>query len=195
MLESVKEFFKKIKIAFLRWGADILVFKGPMWLVFFDDIHYKIKGDDQRKILSTLKPGDILLRRYNHYLGSLLIPGYWSHAAIYVGEDSVIHMLGQGCTKEDILTFLRTDDLAIIRFNDETLATSAINKAIEFYNKKIPYDYEFDSQDLEELYCSKLTYLCYNKPKINQKTVTGNILPDDMLHMEGSKVINWRLLK
>jgi len=107
--------FKKAKKKFLSWGADIRVYKSPMFFVFFGDSHYKIKGVHMREILNTLKAGDVLLRKYDNYVGSRLIPGYWSHAAMYIGDDKVVHMLKGGIATEDILTFMRCDDIAILR--------------------------------------------------------------------------------
>jgi len=79
---------------FLRWFSDIRLYKGG--IIFFGDSHYDIKGKETREILDIIQPGDVFLRRYDHYLGSILIQGYWSHAGIYVGDNSVIHMIGKG---------------------------------------------------------------------------------------------------
>jgi hypothetical protein len=43
---------------------------------------------------STLKPGDILLERQNWYLSRAFMPGFWAHAALYVGTTNDLVRLG-----------------------------------------------------------------------------------------------------
>ena len=174
--------FKKAKKKFLSWGADIRVYKSPMFFVFFGDSHYKIKGTDMRTILNTLVAGDILLRKYDHYIGSRVIPGYWSHAAVYIGDDKVVHMLGEGIVIEDILTFMRCDDIAILRHEDPEIAVRATNITIDLSDDNIPYDYDFKAKN-KALYCSELTAKVYGYGLDNIPGLKGKkmILPDDML--------------
>lgn len=158
--------------------ADIRVYAGG--LILWGDSHYKIKGPHQREILGTVKAGDILLRRYEHYLGSVTIPGYWSHAALYVGDDMIIHMLGDGITKEDILTFMRCDDIAILRCSDEARVTEAIHAAETEYTKGTEYDYRFDSACPDHLYCTELVNNVFGQLSY-ERGIKNWILPDDML--------------
>lgn len=165
----------KIKDKFLSWVADIRVYTGGA--VFFGASSYGIKGPDMRNILSILHPGDVLLRRYDHYMGTFFIPGYWGHAALYEGADQVLHMLGKGITKEDILTFMRTDHIAILRCEDEEKVKGAIEKAQKLYDQGTEYDYEFEAGD-DQLYCSEFIWQIFDKPKeINYKKW---ILPDNL---------------
>lgn len=176
-----------IKSLVLSWAADIRVYKGG--LVLFGYSYYKIKGYHQREIMDCIQSGDIILRKYDHYLGSRfisLISGtYWSHSAIYVGEykgepGRVIHMLGSGATNEDILTFTRCDDIAILRCDHEPYVKNAIKSAKHHYENKTKYDYMFRF-DNDTLYCSEFVMDCYNEVEFYDRVSEKIIYPEDFL--------------
>lgn len=116
--------------------GDIKVFKHPLFLVY-DPGGYGVRGGDLRALLTLLEPGDILVRGFTAYLDGKLIPGTFSHAALYLGpvgpEDRalvpeaavnrfvtgaqvVIHAIAAGVLMEDILDFGRCDRLVVLRF-------------------------------------------------------------------------------
>jgi hypothetical protein len=88
-----------------------------------------------------VKPGDILVRGFRNYLDSYFIPGYFSHAGLYVGpveekdkdlvlrlhgkkifcpgEQMVVHALAEGVLMEDLIQFCRCDYMAVLRFPDK----------------------------------------------------------------------------
>lgn len=172
--------FTKIKEQFIKWFADIRVYVGGF--ILFGSSAYEIKGQHMRDILSILKPGDILLRRYNHYLGSLAVPGYWSHVAIYVGDDKVIHMLGNGIAREDILTFMRCDDIMVLRCPEKDRVLNAICASYNYYNLSIKYDYSFNFKDKSKMSCTELLHDVYAEPKITKRLSDKYICPDDFLN-------------
>jgi hypothetical protein len=156
----------------LYWGGVIL----------FGSSSYKIKGSDMRFILETIEPGDVLLRNYQHYFSSIMIPGYWSHAAMYVGDlegkpNRVIHMLGHGICNEDLLTFMRCDQIAILRPKDPEMIERAIIIALKYLDSGTDYDYGFIRGDTN-LYCSELIWHCYGKPQ--DVKFDKYILPDNL---------------
>jgi len=171
-------FFYKAKSSVINFFADIRFY----WLgfVLFGNSSYQLKGDQMREILNAIKPGDILLRRYNHYLGSVLVPGHYSHAAIYIGDDRVIHMLGKGITNEDILTFMRCDDVAIMRaLMPQKQIDAAIKKAKEYEKMGVEYDYNFDTNSPARFYCTEMTDGCYDYPVKEEIMPRKKIMPDD----------------
>lgn len=178
-----------IKKKGMSFFCDIRLYPGG--IILAGDSHYKLKGPDMRHTLNKLVPGDVLLRRYSYYLGSILVKGYYSHAAVYVGDNDVIHMLGKGITKEDILTFMRCDDLCILRVRDPLLVQPAIEKAHHFYGMGIEYDYDFDTDNPTTLYCTELVDNCYGYIIKKEKTSGKYLLPDDYLESPHFELI-WR---
>lgn len=146
----------------IKFTGDLYINKLPLWLVYKPK-HHKVKGYEIRKIIDIIQPGDILLRRVDGYLSTMFIPGYWSHAGLYVDSGDVIHAIGIGVIKEDILDFCRCDAITILRIKNSS--KEMINNAIKFAIKeeidKIGYDYQFRDNN-GKVYCTELVNLCYN---------------------------------
>lgn len=117
--------------------GDIKVYPYPLF-VLYDPGSYLVRGEDVRKVLEKVSPGDILLRGFRRYLDGYFIPGKFSHVGLYVGaveksdeqfltpglgtkmfqtgEQMVFHAMAEGVLMEDLLTFCRCDYLVILRF-------------------------------------------------------------------------------
>lgn len=112
---------------------------------------YRINGPHMRAVLECIQPGDVLLRAYEGYVDGEFIrrssrksdsgfrPGWFTHAALYVGAltetdraqvpiafqhdanffetgpQRIVHSTSKGVHTEDLLTFLRCDYLVILR--------------------------------------------------------------------------------
>src|SRR5216117_197291 len=46
------------------------------------------------EVRSKLKPGDILIERQNWFLSRAFMPGFWAHAALYIGNSNDLVRLG-----------------------------------------------------------------------------------------------------
>lgn len=125
---------------FLTVFGDIKVFPFPMFVIY-DPGSYRVNGEDIRKLISTVKPGDILVRGFKNYLDGYFIPGFFSHAGMYVGpveekdrelvlrpngrklfrpgEQMVVHALAEGVLMEDLIQFCRCDYMAVLRFPEK----------------------------------------------------------------------------
>jgi 1-acyl-sn-glycerol-3-phosphate acyltransferase len=53
-----------------------------------------ISGEQLLEFRKHLKPGDILIERQNWYLSRAFMPGFWAHAALYVGTTNDLVRLG-----------------------------------------------------------------------------------------------------
>ena len=176
----------RIKGKILSFFSDIKVYPYPGFIILFGNTNYQLKGPKMRKIIDTIQPGDILVRTYKHYLGSFFISGYWSHAAIFEGPNDVIHMLGKGIVKEDILTFMRCDDVGVLRHKGGIdIIQESIEKARKQLDKGVAYDYDFNTNNSEKFYCTELIDYCYNLGYPKDEI----LLPDQLISDPELKII------
>lgn len=174
----------KFTRSFLTFFGDIKVFKFPFFIVY-DPGSYLVKGEDIRNVINTIQPGDIVLRGYKNYLDGYFIPGFFSHAGLYVGkvvdsdkqfvkegeekefktgEQMVVHSMAEGVFMEDIINFCRCDYMIILRRNPsiESEAAKAYTFAKVFetalQNLGKGYDFKFDFVDFTNLSCTEFVY-------------------------------------
>jgi uncharacterized protein YycO len=141
-----------------------------MFIAYNPTLH-KIKGHEVRKILNVLKKGDLMVRRWDGYLNTILTPGFWAHAGLYAGDNKAIHAVGEGVKEEDILTFCRADSLAVLRVKDGD-PDKAVDTARKYLGHE--YDYEFEGND-DQFYCSELCDVCYEHTfQDDYEDVAGN---------------------
>lgn len=165
---------------------------------------------NSRKILnskSNLKAGDILLEKTPFRLTDHFIPGHWGHAALWVGNEkelkalgiwddaaivpyhsairngkNIIEALREGVVINSMKHFLNIDDLAVIR--DKKLTDDAKKEIIlnTFRQLDKAYDFNFDANSCDKVYCSKLVYMAYGDiPWPTSRTLDRFVVnPDDI---------------
>jgi uncharacterized protein YycO len=143
---------------------------------------------EKKKIISKLKPLDILLEKTPFRLTDKFIPGHWGHVAVWVGNEqqlkdlgiwdhpavkpyqffikkghSVVEALRPGVQINTFSHFLDIDDLAVIRYvgelDIETTKRYLIN-AFKQIGKE--YDFNFDVETDKKIVCSELVYVVYD---------------------------------
>jgi hypothetical protein len=158
-------------------------------------------------VRQSLKAGDILLEKTPFRLTDKLIPGYWGHAAVWIGTEEELKELGiwsnpvvsrfrdeissgrlvaealrSGVELNTLPHFLNIDSIGVLRKADlsREARAAAIIAALRQIGK--PYDFNFDVESKERVYCSKLVYLTYSgidwptKKSLGRTTFT----PDDV---------------
>ena len=158
--------FSKIWVKFIIFFGSIKIFKFPMFIVY-DPSEYEIDGAHMKKALDLLKPGDIVLRGYNHYLDGYFIddPNGYSHGAVYIGNDTIVHAVAKGVSEINSIDFMKCDRICIIRPNRGQ--NEAIEKAKKFAADNVPYDFYF-KHGSSALYCFELCYYCYKSLDIKK---------------------------
>ena len=93
----MKKFFYKLWSSILCKFGDVKIFKYPFWMVY-DPNMFKVTGDKVLEIMEILEKGDVILRGFDMYMDSNFVPSKrsYSHGAIYVGDNTIIHAVAQG---------------------------------------------------------------------------------------------------
>jgi hypothetical protein len=141
-------------------------------------------------LASLLQPGDVLLTRNDHRLTAALLPGFWAHAALFIGGRSELETLGlrahpyvlrhwdqipENSTSLGLVIealaprvqlnplekCLRVDHLVVIRpALPSSEIAAAIGEALGHLHK--PYDFEFDFNNSSRVVCTELIYRAYH---------------------------------
>lgn len=174
--------FYKIQSCLLRLLGDTQWFgwHHPFWFSF--GAHgYQLKGEHYRIVAPLLKPGDIIIQRFEGWADKWFVPGFWNHAGIYVGGDKeqIVHAVSEGVLIEDIINYMRTDHLIILRSDDVT-ATLAVERAKQIVGAE--YDFHFDFSDNKRFSCTEVIDYCF-LGLIKKKTRFWRdvITPDDVV--------------
>ena len=93
----MKKFLYKLWAKFITAFGNIKVFKFPFFMVY-DPTFFLMTGEKIAEALDILEPGDLIMRGYNCYLDGMFIddPFKYSHGAIYIGNNKIIHAVAEG---------------------------------------------------------------------------------------------------
>jgi hypothetical protein len=139
--------------------------------------------NDFLQIKVKIKPGDVLLSTEALRLSNWLIPGIWSHAAIYVGDNTVLEAVPK------VVRTIRLEEFVLDKSKICLLRPSWLFQHHNFVNHYIGADYDFKFLgSWGSYYCSMLVYSYLNRCTSNAvpfplktKSVFGSptIQPED----------------
>lgn len=165
------------------------------------------RADVLTRVNANLRAGDILLEKTPFRLTDTFIPGHWGHAAIWIGSEAELRDLGiwdhpvvqphqadiragrgivealrSGVEMNPVAHFLNIDDLAVLRADAIGAAQRAeiVLQTLRQVGKA--YDFNFDAETTQRVFCSKLVYLAYGDMQWPTARVFGRVTisPDNI---------------
>ncbi len=139
----------------------------------------EINNQDYKVFKYKLRPGDIILTRNKGYISNLFIPGFWTHAGIFIGNQKernlylnsrfekvippnidLIEALSDGVVFSTFGRSFKADNIAVLRPEISKLEIDkVIEKALAQINKNYDFNFDLDSDSL--IYCTELIYQAY----------------------------------
>ncbi len=138
----------------------------------------------QKQLAEFLKAGDVLITRHDFVASNLFLPGYWPHAALYIGSDTEREKLGvklyddeiaqrwckdirtleaqkDGVLFRPLTETLDVDELIVLRpsLNKKQIA-KALERAVQHEGKSYNFDFDFFSSD--QLVCTEVIFRAYD---------------------------------
>ncbi|MDX2438823.1 MAG: YiiX/YebB-like N1pC/P60 family cysteine hydrolase [Acidobacteriota bacterium] len=143
----------------------------------------RVDDDLRARLEGVLQPGDVLITRHDNALTNLFLPGYWPHAALYIGSEGdrermkvsldaeraarwrgdrrVLEALKDGVMFRPLEQTLAVDAVAVIRpqLNREDIARG-LSRAAEHEGKSYDFDFDFFRSDC--LVCTEVIYRAFD---------------------------------
>jgi hypothetical protein len=147
----------------------------------------QLPGDVARELSRRLLPGDVLVVRKEYALTNYFLPGYWPHAALYLGTAEQIESLGiqdhenvrrrwgrlmvlahaepavvlesmkDGVHLRSLASPFAVDSIVVLR-PSLTPADVARGIARVLAHESKPYDFDFDFRRADRLVCTEVVY-------------------------------------
>ncbi|MGK0184426.1 MAG: hypothetical protein ACI9R3_000192 [Verrucomicrobiales bacterium] len=179
----------------------------------------RVSPDVIREVRRLLRPGDAIVTRHDDAVSNLFLPGYWPHAALYIGSTEERRAIGmemdagrwqRGCNparvleaRKDGVRFRRlTDTLHVDAFTvvrpklEPASVACALSRAAEHEGKF--YDFEFDFRRSDRLVCTELVYRGFHAvgglkfhltARAGRPTFSAEDLLDLAVHGNGYEVV------
>ena len=121
----------------------------------------RVPGEPLEAVRTFMKPGDIIVTRHRDALTNVFLPGFWPHAALYVGEQAaggnVVEAKKDGVLLRELDETLKVDSFVVLRadVNAEVLA-EVVSRAMSHVGKL--FDFSFNFRQADRLACTALVY-------------------------------------
>lgn len=174
-------------------------FGNTVGLVQFRNGHLYNDGEFLNQVISYAKPLDIILEKTPFRLTDRFIPGFWGHAAIYIGNEvqlkelgmwdhpeivpyhdrirlgqTIIEALRSGVEINSFKHFSNIDDFVLMRQKEAwepEEARASILRAFRQIGKV--YDFAFNVETPESIVCSELHYTVFRYLEFQTTKVLG----------------------
>ena len=177
--------------------------------------------DIATELHATLQAGDILIEKTPFRLTDALIPGYWGHAAIWIGTPEELKALGiwehsivkpyhsvikenkmvvealrSGVKLHTLERFLNVDDLAVLHEPNISIEQRREVVLHAFAQVGKRYDFNFNVETSNTIVCSELVYISYPHIKWPTDKALGRytISPDHIAAKTKSKQLELVIL-
>jgi len=129
---------------------------GTSWRPSPKRIHPELRNS----LAETLRPGDVFVTRHDDALSNWFLPGFWPHAALYLGDGKTLEAKKDGVRVRDIQETLHVDAVVALRPPvAEVRLPDIITRAMQHAGK--PYDFLFDFRTADRLACTEVIYRTY----------------------------------
>jgi|GEM_PF-5679812 len=168
------------------------------------------KPEIEKKILSGMKPMDVLFDKTRNKVSGKIIPGFWNHNGIYLGNEEdfkrlgiwehpivvphqekikqgrlIIEALKDGVVMNTLAHFLNVDDIAVSR--KENLTDEEVKSKLLIVMSQLgkSYDYNFNTNSTQSIICSELVLIAFPDIKFRQTKLLGkwSNTPTDVAYM------------
>lgn len=170
-------------VSFQKSLAKLLEGFGRTASEIYDAGNKRVTPEVIEKLQDILKPGDIVVTRHLKALTNLFLPGFWPHAALYIGTDEQRAALGVSAdwgkeqkwagdlcvleARKDGVKFRPLDDTFSVdiftllrpRLSDDSLR-DGIARAVKHEGKLYNFDFDFFNSD--RLVCTEVIYRAYD---------------------------------
>jgi hypothetical protein len=155
-----------------------------------------LTDDDYRNSAELIQTGDIVLVGNHRKLTAFAIRGIVTHSLLYIGNGECIHADGDGVeriTYQELFDIY--DTLVVIRISASEQHKA---EAVAWMRRKLglPYDYNFNATDAQELFCTELVCDAYHfahsdLPPCVKKQI---VLPRDLVSGIGTRIFHSKSL-
>ena len=139
-----------------------------------------------RQLEKELQPGDILIVRSEWHLSNRIIPGFYTHAALYVGHNNVIEAVDSGVKVTDLIDFVMKKDYVCHLKPNEISKEDRASACREAHTiVGLPYDIMFEYSPSKgknkAFYCSEVIWYCYRNSPWNKIFTPRKVLGMDTI--------------